>query len=311
MKRGTKKEVRKQLTEIYDSLESENVRVPVDEEAPAWEIEPEPKRDEAPLRDEAILDPVQHYLREIAKVRLLTPREEIELGRLIEKGDKAAREKMIQSNLRLVVYIAKHYVSRSYGLSLLDLIQEGNLGLFKAVERYNWRRGVRFPTYARWWIRQAITQAIRHQAPDVHPVISRYTNTREKLQRELGREPAPEEVAESLDVDIDDVHLMSELLEESEESPVQEEHYEDGGLMPLLPMDRRALTGHLAEILHELSPREQEILSLRFGLADDEPRTLEEIGKKFGLTRERVRQIENRALEKIRKLEKSKILEEF
>ncbi len=311
MKRGTKKEVRKQLTEIYDSLESENVRVPVDEEAPAWEIEPKPKRDEAPLREEATLDPVQHYLREIAKVRLLTPREEIELGRLIEKGDKAAREKMIQSNLRLVVYIAKHYASRSYGLSLLDLIQEGNLGLFKAVERYNWRRGVRFPTYARWWIRQAVTQAIRHQAPDVHPVISRYTNTREKLQRELGREPAPEEVAESLDVDIDDVHLMSELLEESEESPVQEEHYEDGGLMPLLPMDRRALTGHLAEILHELSPREQEILSLRFGLTDDEPRTLEEIGKRFGLTRERVRQIENRALEKIRKLEKSKILEEF
>ncbi len=305
MKRGTKKEVRKQLTEIYDSLESENVRVPVGEEAPAWELPPEPKREEAPM------DPVQHYLREIGRVQLLTPKEEIELARLIEKGDRAAREKMIQSNLRLVVYIAKHYASRSYGLSLLDLIQEGNLGLFKAVERYNWRRGVRFPTYARWWIRQAITQAIRHQAPDVNPVISKYTQARERLLRELGRDPEPEEVADSLDVDIDDVQLMAELLEESEESPVREEPYEDGGLMPLLPMDRKALTGHLTEILHELSPREQEILSLRFGLTDDEPRTLEEIGKRFHLTRERVRQIENRAIEKIRKLEKAKILEEF
>ena len=304
-KRGAKKEVRRQLTEIYDSLESENVRVPVDEEAPAWELPVEAKRDEAPL------DPVQHYLREIGRVRLLTPKEEIELARLIEKGDRAAREKMIQANLRLVVYIAKHYVSRSYGLSLLDLVQEGNLGLFKAVERYNWRRGVRFPTYARWWIRQDITQAIRHQAPDVNPVISKYTQARERLLRELGRDPEPQEVAETLDVDIDDVQLMAELLEESEESPVREEPYEDGGLMPLLPMDRKALTGHLTEILHELSPREQEILSLRFGLTDDEPRTLEEIGKRFHLTRERVRQIENRALEKIRKLEKAKILEEF
>jgi RNA polymerase primary sigma factor len=303
-KQEPKKAIHK-LDEIYDSLESENVRVPADEE-PA-----EPESREAPQREEAALEPVQQYLREIGKVRLLTPKEEIDLARCIEKGDKAAREKMIQSNLRLVVYIAKHYASRSYGLSLLDLIQEGNLGLFKAVERYNWRRGVRFPTYARWWIRQAITQAIRHQAPDVRPVISRYTHTREKLQRELGRDPVPEEVAESLDVDIDDVQLMAELLEQSEENPVQEETHEDGGLMPLLPMDRRALTGHLTEILHELSPREQEILSLRFGLTDDEPRTLEEIGRKFGLTRERVRQIENRALEKIRKLEKAKILEEF
>jgi RNA polymerase primary sigma factor len=142
-------------------------------------------------------------------------------------------------------------------------------------------------------------------------VISKYTQARERLLREMGRDPDPEEVAELLDVDIDDVQLMAELLEESEESPVQGEPYEDGGLMPLLPMDRKALTGHLTEILHELSSREQEILSLRFGLTDDEPRTLEEIGKKFGLTRERVRQIENRALEKIRKLEKAKILEEF
>ena len=300
-----KKEGRRKLVQIFDSLEAENVRVSVDEEPP------EPESPALPRREDITLDPVQHYLREIGRVRLLTPREEIELARLIEKGDAAARERMIQSNLRLVVYIAKHYAGRSYGLSLLDLVQEGNLGLFKAVERYNWRRGVRFPTYARWWIRQAITQAIRHQAPDVNPVISRYTQARERLLRETGRDPAPEEVAETLDVDVDDVRLMEELLEESEESPVQQEPYEDGGLMPLLPMDRRALTGHLAEILDELSPREQEILSLRFGLADDEPRTLDQIGRKFGLTRERVRQIENRALEKIRKLEKAKILEEF
>ena len=301
-KREPKKEGRRKLVEIFDSLESENVRVSVEEEPP------EPRDSEAPRREDITLDPVQHYLREIGRVRLLTPKEEIELARRIEKGDRLARERMIQANLRLVVYIAKHYASRSYGLSLLDLVQEGNLGLFKAVERYNWRRGVRFPTYARWWIRQAITQAIRHQAPDVNPVISRYTQATERLLRETGRDPAPEEVAELLDVDIDDVQLMAELLEESEESPVQDE---DGGLMPLLPMDRKALTGHLTEILHELSSREQEILSLRFGLTDDEPQTLEHIGKKFGLTRERVRQIENRALEKIRKLEKSKILEEF
>ncbi|MCU0532174.1 MAG: sigma-70 family RNA polymerase sigma factor [Syntrophales bacterium] len=300
-----KKEGRRKLVEIFDSLEAEHVRVSVEEQPPELESPPMPRREDVSL------DPVQHYLREIGRVRLLTPKEEIDLARRIEKGDAAARERMIQANLRLVVYIAKHYVSRSYGLSLLDLIQEGNMGLFKAVERYNWRRGVRFPTYARWWIRQAITQAIRHQAPEVRPVISKYTQARERLRRELGRDPEPDEVAESLDVDIDDVQLMVELLEESEESPVQEEPYEDGGFMPLLPMDRKALTGHLTEILHELSPREQEILSLRFGLADDEPRTLEEIGKKFGLTRERVRQIENRALEKIRKLEKAKILEEF
>ena len=300
-----KKEGRRKLVEIFDSLEAEHVRVSVEEQPPEVESPPMPRREDVSL------DPVQHYLREIGRVRLLTPKEEIDLARRIEKGDAAARERMIQANLRLVVYIAKHYVSRSYGLSLLDLIQEGNMGLFKAVERYNWRRGVRFPTYARWWIRQAITQAIRHQAPEVRPVISKYTQARERLRRELGRDPEPDEVAESLDVDIDDVQLMVELLEESEESPVQEEPYEDGGFMPLLPMDRKALTGHLTEILHELSDREQEILRLRFGLADDEPRTLEEIGKKFGLTRERVRQIENRALEKIRKLEKAKILEEF
>jgi len=300
-----KKEGRRKLVEIFDSLEAENVRVSADEEPP------EPEGPPLPRREDISLDPVQHYLREIGRVRLLTPKEEIDLARRIEKGDAAARERMIQANLRLVVYIAKHYVGRSYGLSLLDLIQEGNMGLFKAVERYNWRRGVRFPTYARWWIRQAVTQAIRRQAPDVNPVISKYTQARERLMREKGREPVPEEVAESLDVDLDDVQLMAELLEESEESHVPEEPYEDGGFMPLLPMDRRALTGHLMEILHELTPREQEILSLRFGLADDEPRTLEEIGKRFGLTRERVRQIENRALEKIRKLEKAKILEEF
>ncbi len=300
-----KKEGRRKLAEIFDSLESENVRVSVGEEPP------EPAEREEPRHEDVSLDPVQHYLREIGRVRLLTPKEEIELARRIEKGDPAARERMIQANLRLVVYIAKHYASRSYGLSLLDLVQEGNLGLFKAVEKYDWRRGVRFPTYARWWIRQAVTQAIRHQAPDVNPVISRYTQAKERLVRETGRDPAPEEVADTLDVDLDDVRLMEELLEESEESPVQQEPYEDGGLMPLLPMDRRALTGHLAEILHELSPREKEILSLRFGLADDEPRTLDQIGKKFGVTRERVRQIENRALEKIRKLEKAIILEEF
>ena len=300
-----RKEGRRKLVEIFDSLEAENVRVSADEEPP------EPEGPPLPRREDISLDPVQHYLREIGRVRLLTPKEEIDLARRIEKGDAAARERMIQANLRLVVYIAKHYVGRSYGLSLLDLIQEGNMGLFKAVERYNWRRGVRFPTYARWWIRQAVTQAIRRQAPDVNPVISKYTQARERLMREKGREPVPEEVAESLDVDLDDVRLMAELLEESEESHVPEEPYEDGGFMPLLPMDRRALTGHLMEILHELTPREQEILSLRFGLADDEPRTLEEIGKRFGLTRERVRQIENRALEKIRKLEKAKILEEF
>ncbi len=300
-----RKEGRRKLVEIFDSLEAENVRVSADEEPP------EPEGPPLPRREDISLDPVQHYLREIGRVRLLTPKEEIDLARRIEKGDAAARERMIQANLRLVVYIAKHYVGRSYGLSLLDLIQEGNMGLFKAVERYNWRRGVRFPTYARWWIRQAVTQAIRRQAPDVNPVISKYTQARERLIREKGREPVPEEVAESLDVDLDDVRLMAELLEESEESHVPEEPYEDGGFMPLLPMDRRALTGHLMEILHELTPREQEILSLRFGLADDEPRTLEEIGKRFGLTRERVRQIENRALEKIRKLEKAKILEEF
>ena len=167
-----KKEGRRKLVEIFDSLEAEHVRVSVEEDPPEVESRPVPRREDVSL------DPVQHYLREIGRVRLLTPKEEIDLARRIEKGDAAARERMIQANLRLVVYIAKHYVSRSYGLSLLDLIQEGNMGLFKAVERYNWRRGVRFPTYARWWIRQAIIQPTRHQAPEVRPVISKYTQVR-------------------------------------------------------------------------------------------------------------------------------------
>jgi RNA polymerase primary sigma factor len=262
-------------------------------------------------------DPVQMYLKEIGKTPFLTAEEEKELARRIEKGDEEARKKLAQANLRLVVSIAKKYVGRSPNLTLLDLIQEGNLGLFRAVEKFDWRRGYKFSTYATWWIRQAITRALADQARTiripVHMVetISKYTQVRRRLLQDLGREPLPEEVAAEMGLEVDKIHHIQKISQEtvSLETPVGEEEedsilaefIEDEKIVaPSVEAARTLLKERLKEITIDLTPREQKILSMRFGLEDGITHTLEEVGKEFGITRERIRQIEAKALDKIR-----------
>lgn len=263
------------------------------------------------------LDPVQIYLKEIGRVPFLTAEEEKELAKRVEKGDKEASKKLAQANLRLVVSIAKKYIGRSPHLSLLDLVQEGNLGLFRAVEKFDWRRGYKFSTYATWWIRQAVTRALADQGRTirvpVHMVetISKYTKVRRRLLQDLGREPLAEEVAAEMGLDVDKVHYIRKISQKSIslETPVGDEE-EDSALMefvkdekeppPTYEAAQNLLRQQLKEILQDLSAREQKILSMRFGLEDESPHTLEQVGQEFGVTRERIRQIEAKALEKIR-----------
>jgi len=272
-----------------------------------------------------VSDPVRMYLREIGRVPLLTFTEEIELAKKIEKKDMAAKKKLIESNLRLVVSIAKKYVGR--GMSLLDLIQEGNQGLIRAVEKYDWRRGYKFSTYATWWIRQAITRAIADQARTiripVHMVetINRFIRTSRKLMQELGREPLPEEVAEAMGVDVAKIREIVKVSQEptSLEAPVGDE--EDSHLgdfiqdtSQITPYDaatRQFLKEHMEEVLSTLSDREKKVLILRFGLDNGRPRTLEEVGREFAVTRERIRQIEAKALRKLRHPSRSKKLKDY
>jgi RNA polymerase primary sigma factor len=257
------------------------------------------------------------YLKEIGKMPFLTAEEEKDLARRIEKGDEEARKKLAQANLRLVVSIAKKYVGRSPNLTLLDLIQEGNLGLFRAVEKFDWRKGYKFSTYATWWIRHAITRALADQARTiripVHMVetISKYNQARRRLLQDLGREPLPEEIAAEMGIEVDKVHHIMNISQEtvSLETPVGEEE-EDSVLAefiedekvtpPSLSAARMLLRERLKEVLVDLTPREQKILTMRFGLEDGITHTLEEVGKEFGVTRERIRQIEAKALERIR-----------
>ncbi|MBI2625391.1 MAG: sigma-70 family RNA polymerase sigma factor [Candidatus Nealsonbacteria bacterium] len=266
---------------------------------------------------EAHPDPVQMYLKEIGKTAFLTADQEKELAKKIEKGDEEAKKKLAQANLRLVVSIAKKYVGRSPNLTLLDLIQEGNLGLFRAVEKFDWRRGYKFSTYATWWIRQAITRALADQARTiripVHMVetISKYTQVRRRLLQDLGREPLPEEIASEMELDVEKVRHIMQISQEtvSLETPVGEDK-EDSVLAefiadekitaPSLDAARSLLRGRLKEILFDLTPKEQKILSMRFGLEDGITHTLEEVGQVFGVTRERIRQIEAKALDRIR-----------
>lgn len=263
------------------------------------------------------LDPVQMYLKEIGKVAFLTADEEKRLAKEIEKGNLEAKKNLAQANLRLVVSIAKKYVGRSANLTLLDLIQEGNLGLFRAVEKFDWRRGYKFSTYATWWIRQAITRALADQARTiripVHMVetISKYTQIRRRLLQDLGREPLPEEIAAEMGIEVDKVHHIMRISQEtvSLETPVGE-NKEDSILAefiadekitaPTVEAARTLLRERLQEIMSDLSPKEQKILRMRFGLDDGITHTLEEVGKEFGVTRERIRQIEAKTLEKIR-----------
>lgn len=279
----------------------------------------------AGLEQPGITDPVRQYLREIGKVNLLAAEEEVELAKRIEKGDKAAKDKLISSNLRLVVSIAKKYVGR--GLTLLDLIQEGNIGLHRAAEKYDWRKGYKFSTYATWWIRQAITRAIADQARTiripVHMVetINKLFRTSRRLMQELGREPTPEEIGDEMDMDPDRVREIFKIAQEttSLEAPVGEE--EDSQLgdfiedttaeQPLETASRELLKENLNEVLSTLSDREAKVLKLRFGLDGEKPMTLEEVGREFGVTRERIRQIEAKALRKLKHPSRRKKLQDY
>ncbi len=273
----------------------------------------------------SVEDPVRMYLKEIGKVPLLTAEQEIELAKRMENGDLEAQKMLAEANLRLVVSIAKRYSGR--GMQFLDLIQEGNLGLIKAVEKYDWKKGFKFSTYATWWIRQAITRAIADQARTiripVHMVetINKLIRiSRQKLQ-ELGREPTPEEIAEEMGISVEKVREIQKISQEpvSLETPIGEE--EDSHLGDFIPDDNvpapadaaafALLKTQLNEVLDTLTDREQKVLKLRFGLDDGRSRTLEEVGKTFNVTRERIRQIEAKALRKLRHPSRSRKLKDF
>ena len=270
-------------------------------------------------------DPVRMYLKEIGKVPLLSADEEIEYAKRMEEGDEEAKKRLAEANLRLVVSIAKRYVGR--GMQFLDLIQEGNLGLIKAVEKYDYRKGFKFSTYATWWIRQAITRAIADQARTiripVHMVetINKLVRVQRQLLQELGREPSPEEIADNMDIPVERVREIQKISQEpvSLETPIGEE--EDSHLGDFIQDDNvhvqaeaaasTLLKEQLVEVLGTLTEREQKVLRLRFGMDDGRARTLEEVGKEFNVTRERIRQIEAKALRKLRHPSRSRKLRDY
>lgn len=312
----------KGLEELYIRLSKEGVKVYERKEFLSLEDEEALRPDDAPR-----IDSIQMYLKEIGEAPLLTKREERELAKRIQAGDVEAREKMIQANLRLVVSIAKRYVGRSPNLSFADLIQEGNRGLFRAVEKFDWRKGYKFSTYATWWIRQAITRALANYSRTiripVHMVekLSKYSKVRRRLLQELDREPMTEEIAAEMNIDLAKARHLEKIAQKtiSLETPVGGEDdsvllefiKDDKVASPSLKASRGLLREHLGEILHDLTPREQKILSMRFGLEDGVPHTLEQVGSVFGVTRERIRQIQVRALEKIKQHEALKKLEGY
>lgn len=326
------------LDKIYDFLEANGVDVlQIEKDA---EMDPdlfleEELDNEEPLDMEnldlsvpegvSMEDPVRMYLKEIGKVPLLSTEDEIELAKKMELGDTQAKKTLAEANLRLVVSIAKRYVGR--GMQFLDLIQEGNLGLIKAVEKFDYRKGYKFSTYATWWIRQAITRAIADQARTiripVHMVetINRLVRTSRQLLQELGREPSAEEIAERMELPVERVREIMKISQEpvSLETPIGEE--EDSHLGDFIQDDQVAVPAdaatftllheQLMEVLDTLTEREQKVLKLRFGLVDGRPRTLEEVGKEFNVTRERIRQIEAKALRKLRHPSRSKKLKDY
>ncbi len=315
------------LEEVYDRLEKEGLRVshffPL-----LYEPREEISLSELKHVERGLPDIVQMYLKEIGKTPLLTKKEEKELAKRISQGDEEARKKLVQANLRLVVSIAKRYINRSSYLSILDLIQEGNIGLARAVEKFDYTKGFKFSTYATWWIRQAVTRALADYSRTiripVHMVetITKYTQKKRQLMQELGREPLPEEIAPEMGIPIEKVRYIQKISQEviSFETPIGGDE-EDFTLSDLIPdeesispsegANRTILKEHLKNVMADLTEREQKILSMRFGLEDDITHTLEEVGKVFGVTRERIRQIEAKALEKIKEHEKAKKLEGY
>ena len=302
------------VTEEKEALAEEGIDFDTD-------LDPE----QAASKNVSVDDPVRMYLKEIGKVPLLTADEEIELAKRMEEGDEDAKKRLCEANLRLVVSIAKRYVGR--GMLLLDLIQEGNLGLIKAVDKFDYTKGYKFSTYATWWIRQAITRSIADQARTiripVHMVetINKLIRVSRQLLQELGREPTPEEIADEMDISVEKVREIQKVAQEpvSLETPIGEE--EDSHLGDFIPDEDvpqpveaaafSLLKEQLNEVLDTLTDREQKVLKLRFGLDDGRARTLEEVGKEFDVTRERIRQIEAKALRKLRHPSRSKKLKDY
>ena len=314
-----------QIEKIYEVLESMGIEVQGDINEVSGVEEEELDLDLSIPEGVAIDDPVRMYLKEIGKVPLLSSEEEIELAKKIEEGSQYAKKKLAEANLRLVVSIAKRYVGR--GMLFLDLIQEGNLGLIKAVEKFDYRKGYKFSTYATWWIRQAITRAIADQARTiripVHMVetINKLIRVQRQLLQELGRDPFPEEISKVMDLPVEKVREIQKIAQEpvSLETPIGEE--EDSHLGDFIPDDDAPapaeaaaftmLKEQLINVLDTLTPREEKVLRLRFGLDDGRARTLEEVGKEFNVTRERIRQIEAKALRKLRHPSRSKKLKDY
>ena len=321
-----------QIEKIYDNLESEGLEIIEDfDYLQVEDLDVVDKEDDEDIENVlstegiAIDDPVKVYLKEIGRVPLLSPEDEIDLAIRIKDGDEAAKKKLSEANLRLVVSIAKRYLGR--GMQFLDLIQEGNLGLIKAVEKFDYTKGFKFSTYATWWIRQAITRAIADQARTiripVHMVetINKVKKVSSQLLHTNGHEPSADEIAEELDMPVDKVREIMRVAQEpvSLETPIGEE--EDSHLGDFIPDDdapapadaasHTLLREQLSEVLDTLTPREEKVLRLRFGLEDGRSRTLEEVGKEFNVTRERIRQIEAKALRKLRHPSRSKKLKDF
>lgn len=321
------------VEKVFDFLEANNVDVKISDDVEEEEdiiLDPEDdidieKIDLSVPEGVSIEDPVRMYLKEIGKVPLLSAEEEIELAKRMENGDVEAKNRLAEANLRLVVSIAKRYVGR--GMLFLDLIQEGNLGLIKAVDKFDFRKGFKFSTYATWWIRQAITRAIADQARTiripVHMVetINKLVRVQRQLLQELGREPSPEEIAENMDIPVERVREIQKISQEpvSLETPIGEEEdshlgdfiQDDNVPVPAEEAASTILKEQLVEVLGTLTEREQKVLRLRFGLDDGRARTLEEVGREFNVTRERIRQIEAKALRKLRHPSRSRKLRDF
>jgi len=321
------------LEKIYDLCEKANVEVietkDLIELSPEGEITEEDLKKANQVEDYGSMsDAVQSYLREIGKISLLNASQEKELAKRVEAGDEEARQQLIRSNLRLVVSIAKKYVNRSPNLTLLDLIQEGNIGLARAVEKFDYSKGFKFSTYATWWIRQAITRALADQTRiiriPVHMIetLSKYSQVRRRLAQDLGRDPLPEEIAVEMNVEVEKVHHLIKIAQEtlSLEAPIADSDDEsllgefisdEKSVSPSQAASQSLLRDQLRQILIDLAVREQKILAMRFGLEDGVQHTLEEVGKEFNVTRERIRQIEAKALEKLREHHLIKKIEEI